>query len=119
LAYLADGLGVSIGLLYRLATFYDAFSLAPKGKTIVRVCMGTACYVKGAQGILQAFEKHLGVQSGGLTEDKQFSLETVNCVGCCGQAPVVTIGEEIFGYMKQTEVRGLVAKFKEKEKVTV
>jgi NADH:ubiquinone oxidoreductase subunit E/NAD-dependent dihydropyrimidine dehydrogenase PreA subunit len=119
LAYLSDGLGVSIGLLYRLATFYDAFSLVPKGKHTVRVCMGTACYVKGAHGILLAFEKHLGIQSGGLTEDKQFSLETVNCVGCCGQAPVVTIGEEIFGYMKQTEVRGLVAKFKEKEKVTV
>ena len=101
-----------MGLLYRLATFYDAFSLTPKGKHVVRVCMGTACYVKGAEGILRAFERHLGVEAGGLTDDGRFSLETVNCLGCCGQAPVVTIDEEIFGYVKQTQVRGLLKEFK-------
>jgi len=118
LAYLADGLEVPLGLLYRLATFYDAFSLTPKGKHVARVCMGTACYVKGAEGILRAFERQLGVEAGGLTEDKQFSLETVNCLGCCGQAPVVTIDEEIFGYARQTQVKGLLAKYKEKETIS-
>ncbi len=114
LAYLSDGLDIPLGALYRLVTFYDAFSLTPKGEHVVRVCMGTACYVKGAEGILHAFERHLGVEAGGLTEDKQFSLETVNCLGCCGQAPVVTIGEEIFGYVRQTQVRGLVEKYLER-----
>ena len=114
LAYLSDGLDIPLGALYRLATFYDAFSLTPKGEHVVRVCMGTACYVKGAEGILHAFERQLGVEAGGLTEDKRFSLETVNCLGCCGQAPVVTIGEEIFGYVRQTQVRGLVEEYLEK-----
>jgi NADH:ubiquinone oxidoreductase subunit E/NAD-dependent dihydropyrimidine dehydrogenase PreA subunit len=118
LACLADGLEVPLGALYRLATFYDAFSLTPKGKHVIRVCLGTACYVKGAEGILRAFERQLGVESGGLTEDQQFSLETVNCLGCCGQAPVVTIDEEIFGCVRQTQVRGLLAKYQEKETVS-
>jgi len=114
LEYLSQELNMPLSMLYRLATFYDAFSLTPKGKHIIRVCMGTACYIKGAERIVEAFDKHLGIGPDGLTEDKEFSLETVNCVGCCGQAPVVTIDEEIFGYVKQTQVRSLVERSTEK-----
>jgi len=109
--YVSDNLDISLALLYRLATFYNAFSLIPKGKHVIRVCMGTACYVKGGKAILTAFEKHLGVRTSGVTEDRQFSLETVNCLGCCGQSPVVTIDDDIFGYMSQTRVPDLLDQY--------
>ena len=111
LRYLSEELDVPLGHLYRLATFYNAFSLTPKGKHTIRVCMGTACYVKGGNRILEAFEDRLGIGCGEVTDDKQFSLETVNCLGCCGQSPVVAVDEEMFGYMKQTKVRELIARY--------
>jgi len=111
--YLSENLGVSLGLLYRLATFYDAFSLTPRGKHVIRVCMGTACYVKGGDRILSAFQERLGLEPGEtLTEDRHFSVETVNCLGCCGQSPVVTVDEDIFGYMKQTQVAGIIERYR-------
>ena len=111
--YLSENLDISLGLLYRLATFYDAFSLTPRGKHVIRVCMGTACYVKGGDRILSAFQERLGLEPGEtLTEDRQFSLETVNCLGCCGQSPVVTVDEDIFGYMKQTQVAKVIEKYR-------
>jgi len=109
--YLSEGLEIPLSLLYRLATFYDAFSLTPRGKHLIRVCMGTACYVKGGVRILEAFQERLGIEAGGITQDKQFSLETVNCLGCCGQSPVVTVDDDIYGYAKQTDVARLVAKY--------
>jgi NADH:ubiquinone oxidoreductase subunit E len=108
LRYLSERINVPLGQIYRLATFYNAFSLTPRGKYLIRVCMGTACYVKGANRILEALQKDLGIEAGQITKDKQFSLETVNCVGCCGQAPVVTVNDEIFGYFKQTKVPKLI-----------
>jgi NADH:ubiquinone oxidoreductase subunit E/NAD-dependent dihydropyrimidine dehydrogenase PreA subunit len=113
LRYLSDELDIPVSLLYRLATFYDAFSLTPRGKHVIRVCMGTACYVKGSQRILEALQERLEIDAGGVTEDKKFSLETVNCVGCCGQSPVVTVDDDIYGYMKQTQVNKMVAKYTE------
>jgi NADH:ubiquinone oxidoreductase subunit E len=109
--YLSEGLEIPLGLLYRLATFYDAFSLTPRGKHLIRICMGTACYVKGSLRILEAFQERLGIAAGNITDDKQFSLETVNCLGCCGQSPVITVDDDIYGYMKQTKVAELVAKY--------
>jgi len=108
LRYISKRLSVPLGEVYRLASFYDAFSLTPRGKHVIRVCMGTACYVKGANRILEAFQKELGIGPGEITRDGQFSLETVNCLGCCGQSPVVTVDEEIFGYFKQTRVPEVV-----------
>jgi NADH:ubiquinone oxidoreductase subunit E/NAD-dependent dihydropyrimidine dehydrogenase PreA subunit len=108
LQYLAQRLSVPLAQIYRLASFYDAFSLAPQGKHVVRVCMGTACYVKGANRILEAFQKELGIGPDEITPDGQFSLQTVNCLGCCGQSPVVTVDEEIYGYFKQTKVPKLI-----------
>ena len=110
--YLSEKLDIPLGLMYRLTTFYNAFSLTPKGKHVIRVCMGTSCYVKGGKRILRALEKSLNISVGGVTEDKQFSLEMVNCVGCCGQSPVVTVDEDIYGYMRQSRVAELIGKYK-------
>ena len=109
--YLSEKLDIPLGLMYRLTTFYNAFSLTPKGKHVIRVCMGTSCYVKGGKRILRAVEKSLNIGVGGVTEDKQFSLEMVNCVGCCGQSPVVTVDEDIYGYMRQSRVAELIGKY--------
>jgi len=115
--YLCDELSIPLGLAYGLATFYDAFSLTPKAENVIRVCTGTACYVKGSSGILDALKKELGIEIGGITDDEKFSLETVNCLGCCGQSPVITVNDEIFGYMKQTKVSKLIKDFNARELV--
>jgi len=75
------------------------------------VCTGTACYVKGAQRILDTFARELKIEVGDVTEDGQFSLETVNCVGCCGQSPVITVDEDIYGYVSQTMVQDVLGKY--------
>jgi NADH:ubiquinone oxidoreductase subunit E len=104
--YIAQELNCPLSLAYRLATFYNAFSLIPRGKNIVRVCMGTACYVKGGKRILNEAEKKLNIKLGETTQDLKFSLEAVNCLGCCGQSPVMTVNDDIYGYMKQAVVSG-------------
>ncbi len=104
LRYCSQELDVPLSLVYRLATFYNAFSLVPRGRHTIRVCLGTACYVKGGQKILEALQRELNVVPGRTTKDLKFTLETVNCLGCCGQAPVVTVDEDIYGYMAQSRV---------------
>ena len=108
----ADVLGLPVARVLRIITFYNAFSLVPRGEYTISVCLGTACYVKGARRIVEAFERELGVGVGGTTEDLKFSLATVNCLGCCGQSPVVTVNEDIYGYMKQTEVPKIVKRYR-------
>jgi len=110
--YIAQELNYPLSLAYRLATFYNAFSLTPRGRTIIRVCMGTACYVKGGKRILNEVEKRLGVKLGETTPDLKFSIEAVNCVGCCGQSPVMTTNGEIYGYMKQAMVPDILKEYK-------
>jgi NADH:ubiquinone oxidoreductase subunit E/ferredoxin len=100
LRFTADRLDVHLSELYRVATFYNAFSLKPRGRNIVRVCMGTSCYVKGGQRILEAVEKKLGIEVDEATEDLKFGLETVSCIGCCGQSPVISFNGDIYGYFK-------------------
>ena len=102
---------IPIEHILRIASFYNAFSLKPKGKHVIRVCTGTACYVKGAPRILDTFARELKVEVGDITEDGQFSLETVNCVGCCGQSPVITVNEDIFGYVNQTMIPDVIGKY--------
>jgi len=108
---IAEVKSIPIEHILRIASFYNAFSLTPKGKHMIRVCTGTACYVKGAQRILDTFARELKVDVGGVTEDGQFSLETVNCVGCCGQSPVITVDEDIYGYVNQTMVQDVLGKY--------
>ena len=111
LAYLSAQLGVPLARLLRIATFYNALSLTPKGEHTISVCMGTACYVKGGRRILETLQRELSVEVGGVTEDMRFSLETVNCLGCCGQSPVVRVDGDIYGYVKLSEVPKIVANY--------
>ena len=111
-ARVSEALALPLSRVLRIATFYNAFSLEPRGEYIIRVCLGTACYVKGAQRIVEAFERELGIRVGATTEDCKFSLETVNCLGCCGQSPVVTVNDDIYGYMKQTEAPKIVKQYR-------
>lgn len=100
--------GVSRGQLYHIATFYKAFSLAPRGEKTIQVCVGTACHVKGSAQIVAAFERELKVKQGETTPDGRFTLEAVACLGCCSLAPVAKIGDEIYGNLQTTDVRRIL-----------
>lgn len=112
LTQVAKDLDVPLSRVLSLATFFRAFSLKPKGKHPVHVCLGTACHVRGAQRVLEKFERELGLKSGETSADQEFSLDEVRCLGCCGLAPVVMVGEEIHGKITQTKVAGVIKKYK-------
>ncbi len=107
----AKSLDIPSSELYRVATFYNAFSLKPKGENIIKVCLGTACYVKSGEKILNIVRNKLGLQDGDTTEDLKFSVETVSCIGCCGQSPVMSINGDIYGYLKPSKVEGILNKY--------
>ena len=109
----ADGLGISLSEVYGVATFYSQFSLTPKGKHQISVCLGTACYVKGSAKILEAVENQLGIKSGECTPDGLFSIDSCRCVGACGLAPVMTIGEEVYGRLVPDQVKKILDSYKE------
>ena len=108
---IAEGLGCSLEQVYGVSTFYAWFSLEPKGKHLIRVCLGTACYVKGSQDILDELVKLLGVTSGHTTPDGMFTLEAARCLGCCGLAPVLTVNEDVFGRLTVDDVDDILAKY--------
>ncbi len=105
---IADGLNTSLSEVYGVATFYSQFSLMPKGEYRVSVCLGTACYVKGADKILEAVEKKLGIKSGECTKDGLFSLDSTRCIGACGLAPVMMINDEVYGKLKPDMVNDIL-----------
>jgi len=111
LRHVARALDIPLSRVYNIATFYNAFSLTPKGEHIIHVCLGTACYVKGGTKILEAVQRQLDVEVGGTTKDSKFSLETVSCLGCCGQSPVITVNEDIYGYVNQNKVSDILARY--------
>lgn len=111
----ADGLGISLSEVYGVATFYSRFSLTPKGKHRISVCLGTACYVKGADKILAEVEKKLGIKSGECTEDGLFSIDSCRCVGACGLAPVMMIDEEVYGKLTPAMVDKILDKYIKEE----
>jgi NADH:ubiquinone oxidoreductase subunit E len=102
---------IPIEHILRIATFYKAFSLKPRGKHIITVCTGTACHVKGAQRILDRLERELGIATGETTSDMQFTLEAVRCLGCCGLAPVVTVGDDLYGKVNPARAAALIDKY--------
>lgn len=112
--YVAGRIGVSVGSVLSVATFYRGFSLKPVGRYPVSVCTGTACQVLGAPKLIEAFERELGVKKGDTTEDGTFSLHTINCPGCCGLAMVVVVGHDVHGKVTQAAVPRLVKKYREK-----
>lgn len=111
---IAEELDVTLSEVYGVATFYSQFSLYPKGKYQIGICLGTACYVNGSQDIYEKLQSLLGIKSGECTEDKLFSLDATRCVGCCGMAPVMTINEDVYGRIKPSDVEGILAKYKER-----
>jgi NADH-quinone oxidoreductase subunit E len=108
LALVAEELQVPLSRIYSVATFYKAFSLEPRGDTIVKVCMGTACHVRGAQLVMNEAERTLGISAGQTTEDLSHTLEAVNCVGACALAPVVIVNDEYQGGVKTHRVAKVI-----------
>jgi len=103
--------------VYGVATFYNQFRFTPPGKNQIKVCMGTACHVRGGDIVLENFERKLGIKTGETTEDREFSLEKVACVGCCALAPVAVVNEKIHGYIAPSKVEGIFLGFQiEKER---
>jgi len=112
LRLVSKGLAVPLSRVLSLATFYKAFSLKPKGRHPIHVCLGTACHVRGAQLVFEKLERDLGLKSGETSADGEFSLDAVRCVGCCGLAPVVMVGEDVHGKVTSTKIAGLLKKYK-------
>ena len=104
----ADHLVISSSEVYGVATFYNQFRFNPPGKNPVKVCLGTACHVKGGDIILENFERKLEIKEGETTPDREFSVDRVACVGCCALAPVIVVGETVHGHMQPSKVEGLV-----------
>jgi NADH:ubiquinone oxidoreductase subunit E len=109
--FIAEGLNIPMTKVYGVATFYSQFVLEEQGEHIVSLCMGTACYVKGAQQILDKLEDELKVKDGETTKDKKFTLAGTRCLGCCGLAPVMMIGEDVYGQLKADQIPDILAKY--------
>ena len=111
LRFVARRVNVSLPRVYGIATFYKAFSLRPRGRHMVHVCLGTACHVRGGGKLLESFERLLGIPAGDTTYDDRFSLESVRCVGCCGLAPVFTVDGHFYGKMTQEKIPQVVSRY--------
>ena len=108
---IAQELGLSLSEVYGVVTFYAQFTLNPKGEYRVSVCLGTACYVKGAQAILTKIQQELGIEAGGITDDGKFSLDATRCIGACGLAPVMTINDDVYGQLVADDIPGIISKY--------
>lgn len=109
---IAKSLDTTVASIYGVITFYSRFSLIPKGDYDISVCMGTACYVKGAKDVLEAFAEELDIQPGETTTDMKFSLTATRCLGACGLAPVITINEDVHGKLKPEDVKEVLEQYK-------
>ena len=112
---IADGLNIPVAKVYGVVTFYSQFSLNPKGKYSVSVCIGTACYVKGAAEILDKLKERLSIDVGECTDDGLFSLDSCRCIGACSLAPVVTINDEVYGKLVPADIDGIIDKYEAAE----
>ena len=110
---IAKGLNVPLEEVYGVSTFYSQFSLTPKGRNHISVCLGTACYVKGADKVLDRIQQKLGINPEECTEDGAFSLTACRCIGACGLAPVMTVNEDVYGRLEPEEVDSILAKYME------
>jgi NADH:ubiquinone oxidoreductase subunit E len=112
LEHVSQKMNIPLVQVFRIATFYNALSLKPRGRHKIDVCLGTACHVRGGGRILDKMERDLGIAMGETTKDKRFTLETVHCVGCCSLGPVAVIDGEVFGRLSQDKVPALLKEFK-------
>jgi len=110
---LSKKLNIPLAEIYSVASFYKMFHFKPRGRKIVKVCLGTACYVRGSKKILTTFEEEFGIKDGDTTEDLALTLETVGCVGCCGLAPVTAVNEVVVGEVGTKKLEGLIKSVRE------
>ncbi len=108
---IAEVLGTSPSQVYGVVTFYAFFTMVPRGKYTIRVCLGTACYVKGSEQIAKEIQRELNVEEGGTTEDRKFSFEVVRCLGACGLAPVMMVGEDTYGALTPAKALEILRKY--------
>ena len=108
----SEGLGIPLAEIYGVVTFYTQFTIYPKGQYKVQVCLGTACYVKGAKEILDKAREKLGLEVGKCTADGKFSLDTTRCIGACGLSPVMMVNEDVYGGITPEQVEGILEKYK-------
>jgi len=113
LIFLNEAMDVPFARIYEVATFYNAFSLTPRGKYVIEVCAGTACHVTGALTLMERLERELEIKCGGTTGDEVFTLEQVRCLGCCSLAPVVRIGGNIHAYLTQDEIPKILRNYRQ------
>jgi len=114
---IAKGLKTGVAKVYGVVTFYSFFTMIPQGEFPISICMGTACYVRGAEQVLAEFKRQLKVEVGESTGDGKFSINCLRCVGACGLAPVVTVGGKVFGRVAPSQVKEIIAEYKEGNKV--
>lgn len=110
---IAEGMDIPLEKVYGVATFYAQFSLAPKGKYNISVCMGTACYVKGSQSLLDALHEKLGIGVDECTPDGKYSITTCRCIGACGLGPVLTVNDDVYGRLTADDIDGILAKYQD------
>jgi len=113
---IAQMLNMTLAKVYGVITFYHYFKLKKPGDNKIQVCMGTACYLKGANDLVSEFKNILGIDLNGTTSDGKFSLETVRCIGCCGLAPVVAIGDDVYGNLKKEDLPQILEKYSQKKR---
>lgn len=112
---IAEGLGTTLSEVYGVATFYAQFALEPRGEYVIGVCLGTACYVKGSQGVLDRVCKELEIPVGKTTKDGKFTIKDTRCLGACGLAPVMMINDDVYGNLTPDKVPGILAKYQKAE----
>ena len=112
LNYVSQELGYSLSHILRIATFYSTFSIVPRGKHIINICMGTACYVKGSGRLMEKLSEILDIKESETTADMLFTIKSVRCIGCCGLAPAIMIGDNVYGKLTPKDVSGIIEKYK-------
>ncbi len=111
LKIIANGLNLPLSQVYGVVTFYSFFTMSPRGKYTVRVCLGTACYVRGGKALYENLKQELKVEEGETTEDRRFTLETVRCIGACGLGPVIFVNDNVHGRLKPAKVKDVLNKY--------
>ena len=113
LRYISQETGYPLSHLYRIATFYGAFSVVPRGRHVINVCMGTTCYVRGGERLMEKVSDLLAIQPDQTTPDMKFTLKSVRCIGCCGLAPAIMVGGEFYGKLTRKDLPGILQKYRE------
>lgn len=110
-AFIAKKLNLPVKEVYGIVTFYNFFTMKPKGKHPISICLGTACYVRGGRAVVETIKKSLGIDIGDTTKDRKFSLDILRCLGACGIAPVMTVGHDVYGRLTPTKVKNIIESY--------